>query len=168
MKFNQKKAEMGMGTLIIFIAMVLVAAVAASVLITTTGSLQGKALDTGSATKQEVGTNIAVIGVSYNGSDFLSNIRLSPASDSIDMTKGKVSVTLSGNTPVVSDMNTSCSTALKGTAGDTLDDGDILQCAITANASASQRATIGFIPVVGIPTTMQVTVPTDGQGDIFP
>ena len=44
--YNKKKGEMAMGTLIIFIAMILIAAVAAAVLITTTSTLQDKALKT--------------------------------------------------------------------------------------------------------------------------
>lgn len=58
-----KKSEMGMGTLIIFIAMILVAAIAASVLISTTGSLQNKALTTGKMTTAEVGTSLSAIEV---------------------------------------------------------------------------------------------------------
>lgn len=58
---KNKKAEFGMGTLIIFIAMILSAAVAASVLIATTGKLQNKALDTGKLTTNEVGTGFQAI-----------------------------------------------------------------------------------------------------------
>ena len=60
---NLKKAEMGMGTLIIFIALILVAAVAAGVLLSTTQSLQNKALDTGKSTTAEVGTSLSAIEV---------------------------------------------------------------------------------------------------------
>jgi archaeal flagellin FlaB len=60
---KSRKAEMGMGTLILFIAMILVAAVAASVLISTTGTLQNKALSTGKATASEVGTSLNVIQI---------------------------------------------------------------------------------------------------------
>ena len=84
--FN-KKAEMGMGTLIIFIAMILVAAIAASVLISTTGSLQNKALSTGKMTTQEVGTALNAIEIfAENGSTqsveyWFETIKLSSGSD---------------------------------------------------------------------------------------
>jgi flagellin-like protein len=56
-----KKADTGIGTLIIFIAMILVAAIAAGVLIQTATSLQNKALLTGERTKGQVSTSASVL-----------------------------------------------------------------------------------------------------------
>ena len=87
---RQKKAEMGMGTLIVFIALILVAAVAAGVLISTTGALQNKALATGKATTAQVGTSIEAIelfgedGRNNNTVDmFYQTVKLSSGSDDI-------------------------------------------------------------------------------------
>jgi len=86
-----KKAEMGVGTLIIFIAMLLVAAVAAGVLIQTAGSLQEKSLSTGQQSRAQISTNARTIEVSAtNGQDgkledFQQIMKLSSGSDAIKL-----------------------------------------------------------------------------------
>ncbi len=88
-----KKADMGIGTLIIFIAMILVAAIAAGVLIQTATSLQNRALLTGTRTQGQVSTALQYLAVyAENGSspdktveDFFVNAKLAAGSDSIKL-----------------------------------------------------------------------------------
>ena len=96
-----RNGEMGVGTLIIFIALLLVAAVAAGVLIQTAGSLQQKALSTGTQATSQISTNALVLEVSATdgstGQDignFSMVMKLAPGSDSMKLSD----VTLTLNT----------------------------------------------------------------------
>jgi len=66
---NNEYAAIGIGTLIVFIAMVLVAGIAASVLVSTSDVLEMQALKSGQQTINEVASGINVLGVEgYNSS----------------------------------------------------------------------------------------------------
>ena len=98
---NKKGSESGIGTLIIFIAMILVAAIAAGVLIRTATSLQNKALLTGTRSKGQVSTGIKTLLVygengmtDYSIDHIFMKLKLHPGSDPIKFANSHVSINL--------------------------------------------------------------------------
>ena len=61
---EEDRGQVGIGTLIVFIALVLVAAIAAGVLINTADLLQGQAQQTGQESTEQVTNNVNVISAS--------------------------------------------------------------------------------------------------------
>ncbi|QLG49261.1 archaellin/type IV pilin N-terminal domain-containing protein [Natrinema halophilum] len=97
---SEERGQVGIGTLIVFIAMVLVAAIAAGVLINTAGVLQSQASDTGSETQQAVANQIEVVHASGNitqDGDYVDRLNLtikkSAGSQAIDVSSMTVQYT---------------------------------------------------------------------------
>ena len=86
----EDRGQVGIGTLIVFIAMVLVAAIAAGVLVNTAGVLQATAQDAGEQSVQKVTNRVEVVnthGEVQNSSIESINmtVRLAAGSDSVNM-----------------------------------------------------------------------------------
>ena len=94
--FNDKdRGQVGIGTLIVFIAMVLVAAIAAGVLVNTAGFLQATAEDAGQQSVDKVTNRIEVLNThGIVGDDTIREInmtvRLAAGSSSVDLNETSV------------------------------------------------------------------------------
>jgi archaeal flagellin FlaB len=186
----KNKGMMGVGTLIIFIAVILVAAVAAAVLISVAGSLQQKSLATGGQAEEGVATGAEAVSVmatdassGHSVDDFEMLLRLQAGSDSLNFENTAVVVdtsTTSQNLDYSSGI--SFSTIEYGVeyvksgpdheAG-YLSRGDVVKLTFrTANAVAeNKKVRIKVVPRIGQTTVVEFTTPdvmTDTRISLWP
>lgn len=128
MLLKKDNAAIGIGTLIIFIAMILVAGMAASVFIQTMNSLEQQALLTGRETLRDVSSGLKVTHVSgFNGGSNIDQIAIfletTAGSDDIDLTEAYISISDTSTQVVLnyttSVFSTSVSSGLFGTVNST-------------------------------------------------
>jgi flagellin FlaB len=105
-------AAIGIGSLIIFIAMILVAGISATVLMQTMDSLQQQTLKTGTETLREISSGISVSHVSgYNNGTKITQLAvfITPIAGSDDIDLAYASLSLSDTTnKVILSYNSSC------------------------------------------------------------
>jgi len=123
---DNDRGQVGIGTLIVFIAMVLVAAIAAGVLINTAGFLQSGAEETGQQSSDQVTNRLQVVsavGEDING-DTVDTVRITvkqaPGANNIDLSTTTLQfVHSSGSTDLTfSDYSADSSTFDDGNAND--------------------------------------------------
>ena len=158
--FNSNdSAAIGIGTLIIFIAMILVAGMAASVIIQTMTSLQEQASFTGEQTMREVSSGVKVTQVTgyYNGSKITQLavfLRTLAGSNDVDLTYTHITLSDTSKKVVLNYttncFNTSISNGLFG----------------TLNSSALSATTYGIMVVRDYDSSCLQTNPTINGDDL--
>lgn len=174
---NNKKGQQGIGTLIIFIALILVAAIAAGVLIRTSGNLQGKAEVTGSQVQERLGTGFSVVQVVANDtSDGMINankdeiavtVQLAPGSDPIKFSDVTISLVTEKGTQSYDNGTSPTTTTYKivGVKGNLTDgyfnreDVATLEFITPYNISENEKFTIRLYPGVGNPQPIDIVTP---------
>ncbi|MFT4326332.1 MAG: hypothetical protein ACMXYK_02425 [Candidatus Woesearchaeota archaeon] len=179
-----KKAEAGIGVLIVFIAMILIAAIAAGVLITISSQLQSTAITTGQQTRDQVSTALVPLQVYVLDQDNTTNrvynftfikTRLTAGSNSIRLTDALLRIDIEGtNQNYQYNGSIGCANASAlpvGTfsanfisGGDDvnyINQGDLADlCFFTPTAlNESQSFRISFVPNSGQPMYLDLTTP---------
>lgn len=153
------KGAIGIGTLIIFIAMIMVAGIAASVIIQTMNTLEQKALDTGTQTLRDVSSGLRVSHVNgyFNGttiSQLAIFIRTIAGSDEIDLTNTFIRLSDTNNEVILN------------YTSNVFNDGVTNGLFGTANSSLLTSTTYGLMVVTDIDGSCISTSPIINEDDM--
>ncbi|ABR55847.1 flagellin [Methanococcus aeolicus] len=157
---KNKKGAMGIGTLIIFIAMVLVAAVAASVLINTSGFLQQKASSTGKESTEQVASGLEILQVT----GLHNNTNINKTAIYISPNAGSSAIDLGETVTMISDGTSERMTNYNSSQYDTLvTGGSVFTSAAWTNLSSND---FGIIVIQDADGSCQAATPVINKGDI--
>jgi flagellin-like protein len=190
MKKSGNKGMMGVGTLIIFIAVILVAAVAAAVLISTAGSLQQRSLVTGGQAEEGVSTGAEAVSVmatdartDHTVDTFEMLLRLQAGSEAMNLNNTVITVDTSTTTQNLDfSGDTSYSTVNYGVSyvkqgpdyeNGYLSRGDVVKVWLNASGAVAENSKVRLkvIPRVGQTTIIEFTTPdvmTDQRVTLWP
>jgi archaeal flagellin FlaB len=187
----KNKGSMGVGTLIIFIAVILVAAVAAAVLISTAGSLQQRALVTGGQAEQGVSTGAEAVSVM--ATDATVNHEVNNFEVLLRLQSGSEPMNLNNTVVIMDTSSTSQNLDYAGDGGSAstthfgaeyvkigpdyeagyLSRGDVLKVTFASDGAVSENSKVRLkvVPRVGQPTIVEFTTPdvmTDKRISLWP
>jgi flagellin FlaB len=183
---EEERGQVGIGTLIVFIAMVLVAAIAAGVLINTAGFLQTQAEATGEESTSQVSDRLQVVSTSGNvtgiddgngGTEYVVDnvtfvVAKAPGAGLVDLKETTVQVIgeQGQNSTTLDSLDANIESVLDVNNGVLTDNSD--RAALHLNfsqpgdfnnyneLSSGERLTVTFTTASGASTTKEIRVPT--------
>jgi flagellin FlaB len=165
---RNEDVDVGIGTLIIFIAMVLVAAVAAAVLIQTSGILQQKASTVGKEATSEVSSNLKIVSIvatvlGENATSLNFSIEVSAGGNPIDISKTKVKYIDDTHADFINISSTYTEERTLDSDPNVLSPGDLGKFSVDLNGknlSARKSATLQIIPEKGSMVVKDIIAPS--------
>ncbi|WP_049920363.1 archaellin/type IV pilin N-terminal domain-containing protein [Haloferax sulfurifontis] len=161
---DDDRGQVGIGTLIVFIAMVLVAAIAAGVLVNTAGFLQATAEDAGEQSVNKVTNRVEVLNThgTVGDGDHIDNmtltVRLAAGSDAVDMNETSIKYLSGDNVVTLTNSTSATATATEFNLSRVTDNDDSFGVLNSMNDRYEVEINTDAIEGTGLETGEQVTL----------